>query len=665
MLGLTIKRLKVCAVTRDGDFFTEITFDKGLNIIRAENSSGKSTCINAIAYAFGLEAILGPSRRKPFPRSLYQMLETSKSDSSEHVVLRSYIELDVENSNEQKVMLIRDVEGLNEKVIVHDFTSGLKEDYFLGSSGSVGSAKSRKGFHFWLESFIDWKLPSVTTYEGKPIKLYLECIFPLFFIEQKRGWSEIQANTPTYYGIKGVKKAAIEYCMGLEDYSKRNKVVELSKALDDLKVDWEKVKTSAASLAEFGNLRLELNSNLEKDSFFPLVNFFVSHEDSQSHISDYISGIKVKLNQLKSNTNEWPLNKEREELHARFRATSRKIEVSVAKEESLRVSISGLNKKIETIDFDLDRYKQLRRLRTVGGETGISTEIKNCPICESEMYDSLIKITSGAKPLSIEQNIDYLKNQKDFYSTIVENQIEELISIEKVISNLRSRIAEEEFELRKLSEEEHRYISLFGSTIKKIAGLENEIKELSKLYSQSELLNKRARDIHTDWHKDKLALDFAKKQESNSISFNRIVQLTDVLKKNMALFGYNNANINYLKISDQTLRPELDGYDIVADSSASDYIRIIWSYTLALMELAYENEDVKHSGFVVFDEPRQHETNKNSFKSLLEKANSLTNSGGQVIIATSIQTEELLSYNLNSKANIRIFEDGEYILQNL
>ena len=294
MLGLTLKKLTVTSVTNDGNYYTELTFTKGLNILRAENSSGKSTCVNSIAYALGLDAILGPSRRKPFPRSMHQFLEVSKDDSAPHFVRQSYVELEVENENNEWAKFKRDVEGDKDKVTIYD-KSGEIGDFFLGSAGSVGSAKSEMGFHFWLERYINWNLPDLMTHDGKPTRLYLECVFPLFFIEQKRGWSEIQANTPTYYGIKGVKKAAIEFCLGVEGYSKKNRLAELNAFISDVEKNWDKIISSAASLAEFGGLRLQLGCTLEKESFFPLISFQVPHQDKSTELEPYINGLKSTL----------------------------------------------------------------------------------------------------------------------------------------------------------------------------------------------------------------------------------------------------------------------------------------------------------------------------------------------------------------------------------
>lgn len=660
MLGLTLKNLKVSVLTQDGTFSTEIPFQKGLNIIRAENSSGKSTCINAIAYALGLNDILGPGKARPFPRSMYQVLETSKADSTTHNVLSSFVELEVSNSSGKVVKLVRDVQGYDKKIKVvgDDF----EEDFFLGSAGDIGSAKSSKGFHYWLEGFVGWELPQVTTHDGKPIKLYFEIIFPLFFIEQKRGWSEIQANTPTYYKVKDAKKTAIQYCLGLEDYSNKNKIVAIKKHLEDIESNWDKIKSTAASMAEFASMRVDFNATLKSDSFFPLVNFSLQNTDKKSSVTSVLSGLESNLEKINSSIKTWPLYQQLSEHLSKQRALIQKRTVLAQREEGLSTSIISNDAKKERIKNELTRYKQLKRLHDVGASLDLPVGTKECPICGSEMLDTL----TGEKDkniLSLEQNIDYLKNQFEFYDGIRNKESEELSQLnseKRICDSLLEDISEK---IKSLRGDEEQFLSLYGDNMRERIELEKEINVLKRMVQQQENLNGRAEDIHKEWSSYSSSLDATKKKVGGNISQSIIKNLENKLKQNLQEFGYKSASINYLQISPYTLRPELDGFDIVADSSASDYIRIIWSYTLALLQLASEEKIVKHGGFVVFDEPRQHETDKGSFKSLLEKSSSIKDYGGQVIIATSISIPELKQYNLEDMALMTIFEDDDYILQ--
>ena len=659
MLGLTLNKLKVVSITNDGKFYAEIPFSKGLNVIRAENSSGKSTCINAIAYALGLNDILGPGKTKPFPRSMYQILETSKLDSTTHSVLGSYVELDISNRAGDRVTLIRDVAGYSDKVRV--VGSDVNEEFFLGSAGEIGSAKSPKGFHFWLERFIGWSLPEVSKHDGRPAKLYFELIFPLFFIEQKRGWSEIQANTPTYYKVKDAKKSAIEYCLGVEDFSNRNNISVLKRRLENIENSWEEVKSSAISMAEFASMRVDFQSNIDSELFFPLVEYSLQNSDKPSSIQSVLKGLEANLENINSNIKTWPLYDQLAELLSKRRELMDKFSVINQREEALNASLDSNDSKAGRIRDELTRYRQLKRLSDVGAQLQLPVETKECPICGTDMLDTLSSKTDGV--LSLEDNIKYLKNQLDFYLNIKNREEIELQGLASEKRIFDSQLTEITGKIESLRSDEEQFLSLYGDNMRERIELEKEINVYKKMAVQQDLLNDRARGLHDDWRECSEKLEHAKKSKSGLVSNATLQKLEDQLKENLIEFGYRSANIKYLQISPYTLRPELNGFDIVADSSASDYIRIIWSYTLALLQLASDEETAKHGGFVVFDEPRQHETDKESFKSLLKRATSIKDCGGQVIIATSISVSELDQYDLGNSANLTIFEDDEYILQ--
>ena len=127
------------------------------------------------------------------------------------------------------------------------------------------------------------------------------------------------------------------------------------------------------------------------------------------------------------------------------------------------------------------------------------------------------------------------------------------------------------------------------------------------------------------------------------------------------MFGFSTSEIDKITISRNTLRPEQNGYDIIAETSASDYIRTIWAFTLALLELATDKKlSIKHGGFVIFDEPRQHEARTQSLDDLIKYTSQIFENTGQAIFTTSFENLESLSSDFD-KANIIYFDD--YILQ--
>ncbi len=96
-MSLEIVSLDIVANTADGRYGVSIPFSKGLFLLRVENSHGKSTCMNAIAYALGMEKALGVGAAKiPFPPSLTRAL--TRIDGKEVSVISSYVLLKIKTA---------------------------------------------------------------------------------------------------------------------------------------------------------------------------------------------------------------------------------------------------------------------------------------------------------------------------------------------------------------------------------------------------------------------------------------------------------------------------------------------------------------------------------------------------------------------------------------
>ena len=90
----------------------------------------------------------------------------------------------------------------------------------------------------------------------------------------------------------------------------------------------------------------------------------------------------------------------------------------------------------------------------------------------------------------------------------------------------------------------------------------------------------------------------------------------------MRKYGYKSvANMDAIQISEESYLPVIEEFDMKFDSSASDNIRAIWAYTIALMQTSMEKKG-NHPGVIIFDEPNQHsiipEDMEEFFNSLLD-----------------------------------------------
>lgn len=660
MLGLKIDLLEISAITNGGEFSVSIPFSEGLNIIRAENSSGKSTCINAIAYGLGLEAILGPSRKRPFPKSLYDEIFDDKDEQNPFFVTRSFVSITISNSNGSTANITRDVAGDDSKVIVVMDEKGT--DFFLGSAGSVGSVVSERGFHNWLAIFIGWVLPNVVTFDDKETKLYLECIFPLFFIEQKRGWSEIQANIPTHYGIRSVKKSAAEFCLGIDSFEHEKKVASLRNQIEEAKQDWEKIISVVESVAEFNSVRLYKIPPIEsyQDSFN--INYYYLEGDTEISVFEQERSLARLMEELSNKiVLATPDNEALSAQMAVLRALRREMEGNTEAVEITMLAVSEVEGKLVTLTHDLDQYQQLRRLKTVGSEIDSDMETEKCPICESDLYDTLGNRSVTREPMTLSENVDFLKNQIQFYRSIKNNNIDKLHELQSSARLVKSKIGVESEKLEKVKEDLNDINGTTKSLIRAKIQTELQQKEVSKLKDILEEQKLKAVQVFTKWSVANGSLRQLKRNANNDDRVLIIRELEAIIKTNLVEFNFNPSAINSISISKQSLRPEQEGYDIVAETSASDYIRVIWAYTLALMELAGKNESVTHGGFVAFDEPRQHEASKLSFSNLIKKASQSDAYNGQVIFATSLEESEVRNSCEGLDVNLVCFDN--YILK--
>lgn len=659
MLGLTIEKVDLTAQTNGGEFSACIPLSVGLNVIRAENSSGKSTCVNAIAYGLGLEAILGPRSKRPFPKSLYEVISDNKEEENQYYVSSSRVSLTVRNSSEDVVFITRDILGNENKVTV--FQDGNRTDYFLGASGSVGSAKSERGFHHWLADFIGWDLPNVVTFDGGEVKLYIECIFSLFFIEQKRGWSEIQANIPTVYGIKNVKKTVAEFCLGIDSFEYEKKVVRLRNSITSSENEWEKLISAAEGIADFNSVIMNKIPELSdyKDSFD--VEFLYQDGSATYSVVERQRSLKLLAEKLALDIAETkPNNDKLNSQQARLREIRREAEKNSEEIEVAMLSLSDVDGKISTLKNELDRYQQLRRLKDVGSLIEADLDTKTCPICESELYDTLGNRSVRREPMTLDENIEFLKSQADFYVNIKRRNSEALKQLQHSSKIINARADKEERTLDSLRDDLNDVNGETNALLRKKIQTEIELREANKLGDSLADLKGQAARIYSSWSSSTAALKKLRSASSNSDKKLVIRELLSLVKGNLKAFNFTPASIGYISISEQTLRPEQDGYDIVAETSASDYIRIIWAYTLALLQLAGKKQDVLHGGFVVFDEPRQHEASKISFANLIDKAAETQTFNGQVIFATSLDVGELETACKDKDVNLICFED--YIL---
>lgn len=204
-MTLRLRHLRMRAQTPRGLYGVDMQFQSGLNVIWADNTKGKSTCMQGMLYALGMERMLSPRREVPLPHAMTSFL--NNDDGSSETVLELTVALEIQNADGHVVTVHRPIKKdlVDNRLITVDFGATLTDPTARPKSRNFfvfdgGAAQREDGFHYFLEDFLGWKLPMVRRYDSPDAKLYLETIFPLFWVEQKVGWSAIPAAIPTYSG---------------------------------------------------------------------------------------------------------------------------------------------------------------------------------------------------------------------------------------------------------------------------------------------------------------------------------------------------------------------------------------------------------------------------------------------------------------------------------
>lgn len=236
-MGLKLSGVELRAATKVGLFGLRQKFDDGLVVFRAPNSAGKSTFMQSVIYGLGLEGMLSPKHSVPLPHAMTDFLEDE--EGHRHEVVESSVVVEIANRAGRTVRVQRQVKSseVDTRLIRtwDEGEGGLEKDFYVRLPGA---AQRDRGFHAFLRDFIGWDLPLVTRFEGDERPLYLEAVFPLFYVEQKHGWGGVQARYPTWYGIRDVSRRATEFVLNLEASSAALEVQRLTARANQLKERW-------------------------------------------------------------------------------------------------------------------------------------------------------------------------------------------------------------------------------------------------------------------------------------------------------------------------------------------------------------------------------------------------------------------------------------------
>ncbi len=671
---LKINAIKFEVNTSSGLFGAEYHFTIGLNIVRGDNTSGKSSFFQAILYCLGLEELIGGRNEKTMQSVLKDVVEFPKDNF--HDVLQSFVLLEIENQQGQIITLRRSIASTNrdsklidvfeEAVLSQNINETEPRPMFVHDKG--GASDEYYGFHLFLEDFLGWELPHVLNKLGESRKLYLQQVASAFIIEQKSGWSDFFATMP-YYSLTNKEARVVEFLLDLDVYEnqrKRQKLNSDRRIIDDR---WESLYRQFYRLAEKGGgklIGLEHKPSIINDS--SAIKILLTHNESDITVSNYLEVMENELEEIESkhipsvSTN---LNENELRLEALNNAVNRlslnyemlSTELSFDKDKLGRYST-----QLQSLTEDLRKNKGALKMKKLGAEVKLKSANDNCPTCNQPVKDSLLPADIEQNPMNLEENISFIEAQMkmvDVYVDGVKHKIEEK---EKNQTIIRNKISEHRHDIRQIKKELvaddrlpseleierklniKKRIEFFTKYQDEFADMLNEIVSLSQEY---ESMLKQMKNLPKEYFSSK----DREKLSGLTNQFRRILNKVNYTSKPTQLLDISQEN--YLPIANEKLENgEIKSYNIRFDSSASDFVRCIWAYTCSLYKVSKEHSG-NHPGLLMFDEPKQQDIALENFHEFLSELS--TYNDAQVLVFASFENSdesfraatEGLDFNLN------------------
>lgn len=649
-MSAKLRSLDIRVVTESGVVGRSIKLGPGLNIIQASNSKGKSTLLNSVTFALGLEGAFQPQHAPPLPRAMTEVVE---QDGIEHRVTESYVEIELQNGAES-IWRIRRY-ARSEKFDVHlirvwerigvDGTEAAPRDYFVRLEGAM---QREAGFHYNLARFLGWSLPTVSTFDGAEKQLYMEYLWPFFFVEQKKGWSEILGNIPSRLGVRDGYKRAMEFILELdagEHDRQRQALIEKRLALQSawatqaasLKRAADVVGGQVQGIADSISVRFnEISIDLPR-VVVPHDSGWVALNEARTQAATAVAELEKRPIPEVGDDHprlEAALDARRRELDA-LEVSQRNVMRNLAEEEGQG---RALQERLDFLRVDLERHKDLARLEKLGSDIGGNQFLDDCPTCHQELPHTMLGLSSEGHPvevMSTQDNIAFLASQTDTIAKLRNRSSRIVAGLMAERDALAQRATRCRLAIREVKDSlESSNATPSMARVQEVVDARTQnvrLRQVDEAVSQiSSTLNK----IAAEWNDVQRQVAAMRGVSASDDDETKIAALEAVMREEFREYQVASVPPDSIVLSRTQLRPEYESYLLQVELSASDTARLIWAFLVGLAEISNRFEG-NHLGILVFDEPRQHHAGKEGYQAFLRRAAQPSSGPVQTIIATS------------------------------
>lgn len=673
---IQIRHIRLRSITAENTYGVDVPLSSGLNVIQADNTSGKSTTLMSIIYGLGLERAIGPKLDVPLPYAMRERIQ-SDPDSPYEAVLESHVAIELVNEDGEYLTVRRNITGAAEQKLVQtwdcrldevDLGLGNQRDYFLYDAGA---AIREDGFHHRLAKFVGWVLPQVPRFDGDEGLLYIETLFPMFFVEQKRGWSTVQGPFPTYLGIQDLPRRVMEFILDLDAGKVRRRRSELRKEQLVLQTRYRELRKEAidgkGTLVRIEGLPNEPTAGFGQEG---AVNLSVYYGEEWRSLASVAEEIRNRISAFDEaeftvvDGAENGLKSELAEAEEHYANLNSQVQVLRQDFQLARSERQGFEDRVEALEIDLLRNQDALKLQKLGSTLGTAATDHTCPTCQQAVATELLPAVSR-EAMGLEENIVFVKSQLDLYRTMLGSASDSLDLINVRYQSLREDVQEQRSKIRSLKRDLLRPTkSPVRSELEEIVRLEAR---LERWLAQQEKIDGTVdglREIARKWADVRAEFKELGPGNLTVADQSKINAFQSALQDLLGRFRFSSFRASDITLSPDDFRPQVvteddDGDRVVKDigfeASASDGIRLKWSYILALMELSKMFE-TNHAGFAVFDEPGQQQMRELDLAAFLAASAKGAGTERQILVTTSEVLERVNVALENVEATIHSFE---------
>lgn len=471
--------------------------------------------------------------------------------------------------------------------------------------------------------------------------LYLETIFPLLYVEQKLGWGRLPARYPTWLGIRDVGRRTVEFVLGLDAYATALERIAVQDEIKRLKREWStarsQIEKSASSVV--GNVR---GIPVEPIASWPPEvppTLSVMQSAKWVPIADYLNGMRSRYSDLQaievpSTINAEPqIRAELAELEGSLAAQERIVATLYEQFETDSAEAESLQQRIDGINDDLRKYKDLRKVRKMGSNDHPEVVSGHCPTCHQELADSLLDTANRTMPMTVDQNVSFYEEQIHLFTAVHANAMNNIETAQKDLRARRSEVTRLRERIRDIRE-----TLVSASSSPSIEAISERIRlqeRMSRVETQQQVFEEHMAELAeltSEWLEVQERLKALPKGALSERDQEKLSTLQDSFHQQLAQYKMGSLDVAEVTISPGTYEPEVAGVNLSADVSASDLIRLHWAYLLGLLEVGTQKTG-NHPGLLILDEPQQQSVEETSFREMLRHAAGEKNC--QIIITTS------------------------------